>query len=141
MRHLTCAIALGVKSGGGGRGRRGRVPSSSKVWKGRPPETSELLRLKKCFEWHIIQLYSRNAGRKLHSGRWFRAYHNALLHSKVCRWLWAYHTTPHPPPPSPKSLWRGPWLLPSLFRTYLAVQNCIWSDALSLIVPLRGSYA
>ena len=34
---LTYAIALGVKSGG-----RGRVPSSSKVWKVRPVKSAEI---------------------------------------------------------------------------------------------------
>ena len=69
-------------------GRRGRVPSSSKVWRGRPKKPRNFIlfqNCKNCFEWHIIQLCSRNALIKLHLDRWFPAYHTAPPpKSKVC---------------------------------------------------------
>ena len=108
------------KAGWGG-GQRGRVLSSWKVRRGRPPEASEVLlfqNCKKCFELHIIQLYSRNTGRKVYLGRWFRACHPPSATQKSVGF------GPIPPTPLFKSLWRSAWPLPSLFRTNPAVQSC-----------------
>ena len=108
MRPPSYVIALGIESRG--EGERERVPSSSKVWRGLAQKSRNFFffqNCKNCFEGHIMHLCSCSEEREqIHLYRWFLAYHT------------------DPPPPRMKIVWRRPWPLPSLFRTYLAQQNC-----------------
>ena len=115
--HRRCPYApyirhcLGRGKRGGGRRRR-RVLCSWKVWRGcLPPETLELLLFSKLWR-NVLNDILSNYIAEMRGENYIRVGGFGPV-------------APPPPPPTLKSLWRSHWPLPSLFRTYLAVQNCV----------------